>query len=244
MKLKITALSKLYRKDGYETQALSDVTVMFEEGDQFMVVGESGSGKSTLLNILGLLDRDYSGSYKIDGKEIRSLSKSEQARMRNEVFGYIFQDYVLLESESIYNNVRIPLLYSRHRKQEHRELIEDSLEKVGLKDILNKRVQYLSGGQRQRVAIARALVNKPSVILADEPTGALDAKTRHEVLEIIYQSLDPTKIMIFVTHDLKNNQRGDQKLMHLEQGRIVPHAEFKLEKPGNRMPVHPLAAGK
>ncbi len=140
--------------------------------------------------------------------------------MRNKMFSYIFQEYALLESETVYDNVKVPLLYSDVPKKKHREYIEEALDQVGLSGHLRKKVKHLSGGVRQRVAIARALVNKPRVILADEPTGSLDSKNRRLVLDIIYNYLDETKILIFVTHDLEKNRRGTQRILHLHQGRL------------------------
>ncbi len=141
--------------------------------------------------------------------------------MRNKMFGYIFQEYALLESETVYDNVRVPLIYSDVAKQKHREYIQESLEQVGLGGHIRKKVKYLSGGERQRVAIARALVNKPQVILADEPTGSLDGKNRQLVLDIIYNYIDETKILIFVTHDLENNRSGSQRILQLHQGDLT-----------------------
>lgn len=220
MKLVLENVDRVYTKDGYKTQALSDICVSFQDGDQVMIIGESGSGKSTLLNTIGLLDRGYTGNYYIDGKSAKEYSHKEQALMRNKIFGYIFQEYALLESESVYDNVKVPLLYSDVKKNMYREYIEESLSQVGLSDMINKKVKYLSGGERQRVAIARALVNKPRVILADEPTGSLDSKNRKQVLDIIYNYLDATKILIFVTHDPENNRRGSQQIVKLDKGRL------------------------
>ncbi|HBC32209.1 MAG TPA: ABC transporter ATP-binding protein, partial [Clostridiales bacterium] len=124
-----------------------------------MITGESGSGKSTLLNIIGLLDRGYEGEYLIAGRNAKDYSHKEQARMRNNMFGYIFQEYALLESETVFDNVKVPLLYSNVEKQKYREHIVESLTQVGLDNLMGKKVKYLSGGERQRVAIARALVN-------------------------------------------------------------------------------------
>ncbi|HPZ90318.1 MAG TPA: ABC transporter ATP-binding protein [Bacillota bacterium] len=220
MKLVLENVNRIYEKGGDKTQALCDINVSFHAGEQVMIIGESGAGKSTLLNTIGLLDRGYTGLYSIDGKNAREYSAKEQAVLRNKMFGYIFQEYALLESESVYDNVRVPLLYSDVPRRKHREYIEESLEQVGLSRYIRKKVKYLSGGERQRVAIARALVNKPRVILADEPTGSLDSKNRQIILDIIYNYLDDTKILIFVTHDLENNRRGEQRILQLQQGRL------------------------
>lgn len=218
MKITLENINKVYKKDGYETHALKDAKLQVQQGDQIMVVGPSGSGKSTLLNIIGMIDRDFKGSYQINGKEVAKFSSKQLATMRNTTFGYIFQEYALIESATIYDNVRIPLLYSKVNSRKHRALIEEALHNVGLNDINNKKVRNLSGGQRQRVAIARALVNKPTVILADEPTGSLDGATRDQILNIIYQYVDETKILIFVTHDLSVNRRGEQRIINISEG--------------------------
>lgn len=220
MKLLLENVSRIYESDGNKTPALTEISVSFREGDQVMITGESGAGKSTLLNIIGLLDRGYQGHYFIAGKNAREYSAKEEALMRNKMFSYIFQEYALLESETVYDNVKVPLLYSDVPKKKHREYIEEALDQVGLSGHLRKKVKHLSGGERQRVAIARALVNKPRVILADEPTGSLDSKNRRLVLDIIYNYLDETKILIFVTHDLEKNRRGTQRILQLHQGKL------------------------
>ncbi len=221
MNLSLKNVHRYYDKDGYKTHALDDVDLTLQDGDQVMIVGESGSGKSTLLNVVGMLDRGYQGTYSIDGKNARQYGKRDQATMRNKMFGYIFQEYALLESESIYENVKIPLLYSHVKRSERSGYIDDVLKKVGLYEMKDKKVKYLSGGQRQRVAIARSLVNQPRIILADEPTGSLDERNRDVILDIIYNYLDDSKILLFVTHDLKNNRRGNQKVIQISQGKLM-----------------------
>lgn len=221
MKLTLKNIGRIFEKDGYQTQALNNVHLDISEGDQIMIVGESGSGKSTLLNIIGLLDRGYTGHYLIDDNDVANLKPKQLAKLRNKLFGYIFQDYVLLESETIYENVKIPLLYSDINPQEYDTYIETVLKQVELYDVQHKKVKYLSGGQRQRVAIARSLVNQPSIVLADEPTGSLDSKTRDNILDIIYNYLDDSKILLFVTHDFENNKRGNQRKMMINKGEII-----------------------
>lgn len=223
MILALKDIHRHYHSDGYKTHALDGVNLELEPGEQLMIVGPSGSGKSTLLNILGLLDRGYTGTYSIGDKVASGLSKREQAHMRNKIFGYIFQEYHLLEEESILRNVRVPLLYSGIPAGKHKQHIVEALEQVGLSDIMQKKVKYLSGGQRQRVAIARALVNKPMVVLADEPTGSLDAGNRDVVLDILYSYLDESKILVFVTHDLEENRRGQQRIVEIRGGKLEAH---------------------
>lgn len=216
--ISIKSLRRVYNVNQIETVALNDVNLEIQAGEQLMIVGTSGSGKTTLLNCLGLLDRGYEGEYYLNGESVKKMKSKQIAAARNEIFGYIFQEYALIESETIYNNVRIPLIHSKRKKNEYDQLISNALEKVGLKELMHKGVKYLSGGQRQRVAIARALVNEPKIILADEPTGSLDAATREQILNIIYDYLDETKILVFVTHDLQQNRRGNQRIIKIENG--------------------------
>lgn len=220
MILELRKIHRVYETNEQTRIALNDVSLKINSGDQIMISGASGSGKSTFLNVIGLLDKGYTGEYIINGTDRKSLSAKEQARMRNTLFGYIFQDYILIESSSVYENVRVPLLYSDIRKREHGKMIESVLKSVGLEEMQRKKAKDLSGGERQRVAIARALVNQPKIILADEPTGALDTSTRNLVLDIIYNYMDETKILLFVTHDLENNQRGNQIIMDINDGEI------------------------
>lgn len=221
MNLELRNVNRIYETDGLRKQALKDITIKISSGDQIMILGASGSGKSTLLNIIGLLDKGYEGQYLIDGIERKTLTEKEQATLRSLLFGYVFQDFVLVENETIFENVRIPLIYSTIEKSKHKAMIETALEGVGLAGMSRKRVKYLSGGERQRVAIARALVNQPKIVIADEPTGSLDQITREQVLDIIYNYLDEDKILLFVTHDLENNRRGEQKIIDIRNGELI-----------------------
>lgn len=218
MILELKNIHRIYETNGHKTQALNKVNLTINSGDQIMITGASGSGKSTLLNIIGLLDKGYTGEYLINGTNRKKYSSKNLAMMRNTLFGYIFQEYALIESGTVYENVRIPLIYSNIKKRDHGPMIETVLEAVDLLDMKMKKVKNLSGGERQRVAIARALVNRPKVILADEPTGALDSTNRNMILDIIYDYLDETKSLLFVTHDLENNRRGNQKIMNIKDG--------------------------
>lgn len=221
MILELRNVNRIYETDGLRKQALKGITIKISSGDQIMILGASGSGKSTLLNIIGLLDKGYEGQYLIDGIERKTLTEKEQATLRSRLFGYVFQDFVLVENETIFENVRIPLIYSTIEKSKHKAMIETALEGVGLAGMSRKRVKYLSGGERQRVAIARALVNQPKIVIADEPTGSLDQITREQVLDIIYNYLDEDKILLFVTHDLENNRRGEQKIIDIRNGELI-----------------------
>ena len=220
MKIVLKDVSKTYKEDIYKTVALDNISLEINKGDQIMIVGPSGSGKSSLLNIIGLLDRDYEGDYTINNDSIKNITLKDMARYRNQTFAYIFQEYLLIENETIYENVRVPLLYSKINKREYDALINDILTKVGLDHIANRKVKYLSGGERQRVAIARSLINNPDIILADEPTGALDSANREIILDILYNYAQDDKILLFVTHDLEKNRRGNQRVIKISEGRI------------------------
>ena len=170
------------------------------------IIGKSGAGKSTLLNIIGLISDPTKGIYKLEGNDVSSLSEKEKAEYRNKAFGFVLQNYGLIDSYTVYENVEIPLSYSRERMnvKEKRGKVLEVLDKVGLKAEIDEPCTKLSGGQRQRVAIARALVNDPSIILADEPTGALDSETANEFLSLLHMinsKLDKT--ILLVTHDEK-----------------------------------------
>ncbi len=221
MIIELKNLSRSFASDGYRIEALSNINLTIKPGDQVMIVGPSGSGKSTLMNVIGLLDKGYTGEYSLGGSDMKSMHSKEESLIRNKTFAYIFQEYALLEDESIYENVKIPLIYSKVPKSDYGVKIDSILGKVGLLDIKMKRVKFLSGGERQRVAIARALVNNPAIIIADEPTGSLDEVNRNIILDIIYDYLDETKILLFVTHDFDNNRRGNQRVMRIVDGSIV-----------------------
>ncbi len=203
MRIDLNNVLKIYNKSGNKTIALRGIDLSIKDGEKIIIVGESGAGKSTLLNIIGLIDRQFSGDYLLDGKNILDFNTNEICKLLNQTFGFIFQEYALIEEETVFNNVKIPLVYSSVRKKYYRKKVEDMLKSVELNNVIDKKVNELSGGQRQRVAIARALINNPSIILADEPTGSLDKRMTKQVIDIIYSCLDESKILILVTHDLK-----------------------------------------
>jgi len=221
MYINIKNINKFYYSTDRNTEALSNINLSIDNGDEIVIVGESGAGKSTLLNILGFIDSDYSGEYFIDEKNIRQLSSKEKSKLLNKTFGFIFQEYALLEDETVFENIKIPLIYSNVKRKDYKRMIEKALNLVELNELINSKVSTLSGGQRQRVAIARALVNNPKVILADEPTGSLDDRMTNQVMDIIYKYLDDTKILILVTHDLRRIKRDSQKILTLDHGKIL-----------------------
>ena len=202
--LEVKNLKKIYRPrfGGNQVQALSCVNFSVEEGEYVAIMGESGSGKTTLLNIIGLADTATSGQYFLDGKNVESASDAKQAELRNRYFGYVLQDYALLEAETVYENVSIPLIFSKKKSKSFQSLVRAALEAVGMENHIKTQVSKLSGGQKQRVAIARAIVNEPKIILADEPTGALDSKTGEQITACFRKLCTEKGItVIMVTHD-------------------------------------------
>lgn len=184
--------------------ALQNIDISFETGKMYAVCGTSGAGKTTLLNIIGLADTATSGQYFLDGKNVESASDAKQAELRNRYFGYVLQDYALLEAETVYENVSIPLIFSKKKSKAFQSLVRAALQAVGMEDYIKTQVSKLSGGQKQRVAIARAIVNEPKIILADEPTGALDSKTGEQITSCFRKLCEEKGItVIMVTHDKK-----------------------------------------
>ncbi|MDR3672953.1 MAG: ABC transporter ATP-binding protein [Holophaga sp.] len=194
-------ITKVYGADGGAVQALRGIDLRVEAGDMVALVGPSGSGKSTLMAILGCLDRPSQGSYALDGEPVEGLSGPELARIRNRRIGFVFQAYNLLPRSSVLRNVELPMLYAGVPGSERRRRALALLDQVGLADKAARLPGELSGGQKQRVAIARALANRPSILLADEPTGALDTRTGAGILDLFQQLNGAGNTVILVTHD-------------------------------------------
>ena len=195
-------LTKTFGNNGAAVHALRGIDLSIRRGEFVALIGPSGSGKSTLMAILGCLDSPSTGRYLLDGQSVESLSGPDLARTRNEKVGFVFQNYNLLPKASIARNVELPLLYAGVSRKERRRRALELLERVGIPEKANVLPAVLSGGQRQRVAIARALANNPAVLLADEPTGALDSKTGHEVLALFSELHGQGHTIMIVTHDL------------------------------------------
>jgi ABC-type lipoprotein export system ATPase subunit len=217
--IELQRIGRTYRRPGREpVAALRDVSLRIERGDFVAIVGTSGSGKSTLMNVLGLLDRPDAGRYLLDGEDVSGLEVDRQARMRNRRIGFVFQAFHLLPRTSALENVELPLLYSD--RKDIGGLGRRALESVGLADRITHRPSELSGGQQQRVAIARALVNEPDLLLADEPTGNLDARSAAEVLRV-FESLNRAgRTIVLVTHDPAVASHCG-RVARIEEGRIV-----------------------
>lgn len=201
MILQLEHIYKDYNQEKFVVPVLKDVSFSVEEGEYVAIMGPSGSGKSTLMNIIGCLDTPTSGTYFLKGVNISGRSDSEMSKIRNKSIGFVFQNFNLLPKQSAVENVALPLLYSGVPRKERRERAKAALEKVGLEDRLEFKPTQLSGGQKQRVAIARAIVTKPDILLADEPTGALDTASGLQVMELFKQLNQEGMTVIMITHD-------------------------------------------
>jgi putative ABC transport system ATP-binding protein len=220
MVITVESLSKTYGTGASAVQALRDVSLSIKEGEFVAIMGASGSGKSTLMHLLGCLDQPTSGSYRLDGLVVEELDDDELAEIRNEKIGFVFQQFNLLPRTSALENVILPLTYGRTRKSDIYELARETLGAVGLEGRMEHRPNELSGGQQQRVAIARALINDPSIIMADEPTGALDTKSGDEIMGIFQDLNRKGKTVILITHERYIAEHA-KRIIRLQDGRIV-----------------------
>ncbi len=218
--IKIKDLHKSYHMGSNSLHVLKGINFNVEKGELVSIMGSSGSGKSTLLNILGMLDEADEGQYILDGVTIKNLNEKTAARYRNEFLGFIFQSFNLINYKSALDNVALPLYYQGVNRKERVEKAEHYLSKVGLADWSHHLPSELSGGQKQRVAIARALASEPKVLLADEPTGALDSKTSHEVMELIQGINDEGKTILVVTHE-DDIAHMTKRIVNLKDGIII-----------------------
>ena len=199
---------------------LKGINLCIERGEFVSIMGASGSGKSTLLNILGILDNYDSGEYRIDGKLIRDLSESKAAEYRNKMIGFIFQSYNLIGFKTAVENVELPLFYQGVSRHKRHELAMEYLDRLGLREWAGHYPNEMSGGQKQRVAIARALITKPDIILADEPTGALDSKTSVEIMELLKELNEKDKLTIIVVTHESGVANYTNKIIHIKDGVI------------------------
>jgi putative ABC transport system ATP-binding protein len=218
--IEIRDMYKIYTMGENKVTALNGISIDIKKGEFAAIVGPSGSGKSTLMNMLGCLDTPTTGSYRLDGKEVSKLKDDDLAVIRNFKIGFIFQKFNLLQKLSAVENVELPLIYQGLREREARKRAMESLQSVGLLDRMNHKPNELSGGQQQRVAIARALVTKPPVLLADEPTGALDSKTGIEVMGILKELHSKGNTIILITHD-NSLAMQSKRIIRIQDGEIT-----------------------
>jgi putative ABC transport system ATP-binding protein len=224
--IKIANLKKVYNTGDIAVEALKGITVSIRKGEFVAIMGPSGSGKSTLMNLLGLLDTPTEGSYQLDSKEVSGLSKNELALLRNKKLGFVFQAFNLIPSLSALKNVELPMLYAGLKPNERRQKAIFALERVGLGERVNHRPNELSGGQNQRVAIARAIVNNPAVLMADEPTGALDTRTGEEIMAIFQELHYEGATIVLVTHE-PDIAHHAERILRFKDGLII--ADEKVE---------------
>ena len=213
-------ISKTYGKDDLTVKALDSINLEIYKGDYLAVMGASGSGKSTAMNIIGCLDRPSEGIYKLNGIPIENLSDDELAEIRNQKLGFVFQQFHLLSDATALENVTLPMIYAGIEPEQRLMRGKNALKKVGLSERMHNRPNQLSGGQQQRVAIARAIINNPAILLADEPTGALDSKTTEDVLDLFDKLHESGITIVLVTHENEVANRA-KKIAKFKDGRIV-----------------------
>ncbi|MBD5554714.1 MAG: ABC transporter ATP-binding protein [Roseburia sp.] len=217
--ISIKKITKIYNKDSNDIPALQDVSLEINDGEMVAIMGASGSGKTTLLNIIGCMDGWDQGEYIFNGTSVGSLKNGKLDKFRRQNFGFIFQQFALLKDYTVRENVELPLRAVNMPRKKRNEIVMDMLEKVGMEQYVDKIPTKLSGGQQQRCAIARALVTEASVILADEPTGALDSKTGQEIIDLLIQLNRSGKTIIIVTHDEKIAKQASRTI-YLKDGKI------------------------
>jgi putative ABC transport system ATP-binding protein len=231
--IEVRNLSRLYHMGEETVYALRDVSVVIESGEYVAIMGPSGSGKSTLMNLIGCLDSPSSGEFILNGIDVSEMDDNEQADVRNRQIGFVFQTFNLLARSTALHNVELPLVYAEIDSETRRERAREALEQVGLGDRVKHRPNELSGGQRQRVAIARALVNRPAIILADEPTGNLDSKTGIEIMALFEELSNRGNTIIVVTHE-EEVARHARRIIRIRDGLV---AADEIIQPEDRVPV-------
>tara|TARA_B100001142_G_scaffold211003_1_gene209131 strand:+ start:1023 stop:1703 length:681 start_codon:yes stop_codon:yes gene_type:complete len=223
--ISLKSIYKIYNVGGEEVRALDGVDLEIKDNEYLAIMGPSGSGKSTMMNMIGCLDTPSSGLYEFEGEMVNEMNDNQLASIRNRKIGFIFQTFNLLPKATAQHNVEIPLIYGNIRKERRVNLASEALSSVGLSDRMHHKPNELSGGQRQRVAIARALVNSPSIILADEPTGNLDSKSGHEIMDILDKLHKTGNTIILVTHEDDIAQHA-HRIIRLFDGKIIEDSKL------------------
>lgn len=218
--IELKKITKEYHSDNVRTTALSDINLKIESGEFTAIMGKSGSGKTTLLNILGCMDTATSGKYLLDNQDISNAKEKELSAIRGKKISFVFQHFALIKDYTVFENTEIPLLKQPLSKSERSKAVVNALKLVGISDLAKMKVSHISGGQKQRTAIARAVVCKSDIILADEPTGALDSKTGKEIMELFSKLNSMGKTIILITHD-KNTALYAKRLITIQDGRII-----------------------
>ncbi len=217
---RMTGIHKVYPLGDEELHVLKDINLRIQQGEYLSILGPSGSGKSTLMNIIGCLDTPSQGSYILHGRQVDDMNEKELARLRSKEIGFVFQNSQLLPRLTAQQNVELPLIYADVSTKERKRRAKELLERVGLSDRMGHYPNQLSGGQQQRVAIARALVGNPSILLADEPTGALDQKTGKQVMQLFQSLNDEGRTVIMITHDM-NVAANARRTVHIIDGELT-----------------------
>lgn len=218
--IELVDINRYFKNGDEQNHILKDININIKEGEFIAIMGPSGSGKSTLINILGFIDRGYEGDYLFNGENYKQSSDNHLAEIRNKTVGFVFQNFKLIQNNTIMENVSIPLVYAGLGSQARKDRVTRTLHDVALYNKENQLPNKLSGGQQQRVAIARAIINQPKFIIADEPTGALDSKTSKDIMELFMQlNQEHNTTMILVTHDRKVADKAD-RIIHILDGRV------------------------